>query len=314
VSLVAAALVSFGCIGEQPLVSHDRCRGDCVNGHGRETTFWGRLKYEGTWRNGRAEGRGTEARGDERYEGEFREGTRWGDGVLVLRDGTRFEGRWLSGRRHGPFLVTGTSGVTERRHFYQDWEVRCVRGDCVSGDGRMEGPPPPQRAFFSWDGGFVDGLRHGPGTWVSFGVARTGTWSNDRVRHVDEVARPDGSRIHYHAYDAHYERYRGEKVWPDGRRFEGEFERDAETPKSGLMTWPDGARYQGALAGPMSVNDSNPCPVSAIGFTVCRKGHGKMTWSDGESWEGEWKGDRPSGSDAPARDYSRWPTTRAEDR
>ena len=81
------------------------------------------------------------------------------------------------------------------------------------------------------------------------------------------------------------------------------------------MSWPDGTRYEGSFDTPLSLADTNPCPVVIDwGNTTCRKGVGTMSWRDGESWTGEWKGDRPIGADAPARDYSGWPTFRAGDR
>lgn len=94
----------------------DRYEGKWKDGkqEGRGTYWWadGRA-YVGQWRNGKMEGGGSLRYGpSNEYEGEFREGRPWGQGVRRWADGETYEGAWVAGKQEGYGVMTYASGDT----------------------------------------------------------------------------------------------------------------------------------------------------------------------------------------------------------
>ena len=73
-----------------------------------------------------------------------------------------------------------------------------------------------------------------------------------------------GIHMRWHKEDGY-----GEKTWPDGDIYKGEF-KDSEWSGQGILTFPDGATYKGEWAN---------------GFM---NGEGTFTWSDGKEKTGTW--------------------------
>lgn len=68
------------------------------------------LSYEGTFRAGLLQGRGKMAAGGDWYDGEYRDGKRDGRGTYVSGAGERYEGEFKDNRREGHGLVTRADG------------------------------------------------------------------------------------------------------------------------------------------------------------------------------------------------------------
>ena len=116
----------------------------------------------------------------------------------------------------------------------------------------------------------------------------------------------------------------GVMTWPDGRRYEGEF--DFWTLHGqGVHTWPDGLRYEGTFRNGQPLYGQGVLTkpeTRAEGWRYegefCQgepHGHGVETWSDGTRHEGEyWGGERhgqgvytwPDGTREEARYFGHW--------
>jgi hypothetical protein len=73
---------------------------------GRETgqgvkTWSSGSRYEGNFRNGVADGRGTMTTRGMTYVGDWKDGQRTGQGVFTMPDGTRYSGQWVNGKQEG---------------------------------------------------------------------------------------------------------------------------------------------------------------------------------------------------------------------
>lgn len=82
-----------------------------AHGTGRKS-FWNGAVYEGEFRNGRFEGRGTMTDPDGRYEGEWKNGLRDGRGKMVFHIGGSYEGGWKENHYFGTGEVTFPGGRT----------------------------------------------------------------------------------------------------------------------------------------------------------------------------------------------------------
>ncbi len=108
--------------------------------------------YQGSVRDGKAEGRGVFRYNNEScYEGEFRDGLPHGAGVLTWKDGRRMEGNFQKGKMEGPGSCSWADGSHYRGEFR---------------DGKMDG-----RGTFVWENGtrfdglFSRGRRTDQGVW-----------------------------------------------------------------------------------------------------------------------------------------------------
>ena len=75
--------------------------GNCSSGYG-SAIFPKGDSYSGTWRNGKAEGKGILKYKDGGvYSGDWREGKADGHGIMVYTDGSKYEGGWKASLAHG---------------------------------------------------------------------------------------------------------------------------------------------------------------------------------------------------------------------
>lgn len=147
-------------------------------------------KYEGFWRNGKANGRGRLIHADgDVYEGEWKDDKSHGYGVYLHSDGAQYQGEWIEDKQEG-------YGV-------EVW---------------------PDNA--KYEGTYKDGMKEGKGvfTWAD-GSKYTGDFHNNNIHGTGVYEWGDGRR-----YDGEWQdnKMHGEGVfqWKDGRRYEGEYEND----------------------------------------------------------------------------------------
>jgi hypothetical protein len=75
--------------------------GNCSSGYG-SAIFPKGDSYSGTWRNGKAEGKGILKYKDGGvYSGDWRDGKADGQGTMVYSDGSKYEGGWKASLAHG---------------------------------------------------------------------------------------------------------------------------------------------------------------------------------------------------------------------
>jgi hypothetical protein len=153
--------------------------------------FGGLKQYVGEWRAGRFHGTGTAQYMDgTQYSGTFEEGKRHGTGLLFYANGDRYEGQWWKGFRHGEgSFFSATSGMTKegawRKNAEVDgtWFLVYANGDKYTGACRRGRPWGEGVCKYangsSYAGAWVDGLREGFGVLVNTdGSLLEGEWNN----------------------------------------------------------------------------------------------------------------------------------------
>ncbi|CAG9315185.1 unnamed protein product [Blepharisma stoltei] len=178
--------------------------------HGKGVQIWNDgSKYEGYWKNDRANGKGRLIHGDgDVYEGEWMDDKAHGHGVYTHTDGGKYVGLWENDKQHG-------KGVEE-------WP------DGSKYEGGYIGGKKHGKGKFKWadgstyDGDFINNNIHGSGTYCwSDGRKYIGDWLNNKM---------DG---------------KGTFTWPDGRCYIGDYI-DDKKQGFGVFTWPDGKKYEGS--------------------------------------------------------------------
>ena len=151
------------------------CTGGVAEGHGQYSVSPGsnHASYEGagTLINSKASGHWTGEWADgTRYEGEYRDGKRHGRGTYTWPDGDRYEGQWRDGKRHGRGTLTwkGTGEYAGREGRYEgQW-----RNSKRHGRGSQTWP-----VGHRYEGQWRDGKPHGHGTLtVASGDRYEGQW------------------------------------------------------------------------------------------------------------------------------------------
>ena len=94
--------------------------------------------YEGTWKNGKAEGNGTKTyKSGSKYVGQFLNDKRHGKGIYYYAKGNRYEGDWVNNKRTGIGLFTWSNGDSYVGEFKNS---RCLSGPLIAPLGK-----PPQK-------------------------------------------------------------------------------------------------------------------------------------------------------------------------
>ena len=195
--------------------------GRLADGHVVISTESGFL-YDGGWRDGRPERRGTMKRANGgRYEGEWRNGQRDGQGAYSWPSGNHYEGGWQADEQSGHGVLVFADGG----RFEGDW----LHGK-LSGQGVQTYPSGAR-----YEGGFRDGKRSGRGTMLlPNGDRLEGNWEDDLLDGLGSYLGAGGDRYEGQLR-AGWPNGTGVAVTPSGRRYEGEW-RDGLPHGEGTLT------------------------------------------------------------------------------
>lgn len=184
----------------------------------------------------------------------------------VFPDGSRYEGQWKDGQKHGKGCFT------------------------YAPDGDTYGD--------TYDGEWLHGKAHGHGTYTSKQSRYVGEWQDDAKHGQATETWNDTSK-----YDGTY--VRGQKhgkgcfKWPDGSVYDGNF-RNNNVEGQGTFTWHDGRQYKGQwLDNKMHGEGRYSWPDGRVyeGQFVedLKEGEGSFSWSDGLRYTGQWKNGKMHG-------------------
>ena len=114
-----------------------------------------------------------------------------GQGTWVYPNGTQFVGAWKNGRKHGPVTLIYADGTEEIREYDNGIRIgKCLEGNCKFGEGLI---------MYSdesiYVGLFVDGSRHGQGSWSHPGGFKyEGSWEDDQIQGSGTFIYTNGSK------------------------------------------------------------------------------------------------------------------------
>lgn len=177
----------------------DTYEGDIVNGvrHGAGvlTSHNGKAVYDGWWYRSRRHGKGSQSYTDGSvYSGDWHHDTRHGRGVMTYANNDAYEGDWKEDKREG----SGSMGWRHStKHFVElydgEWSDGKPHGRGVSTYVRplddspedstspVSYAPPVASVINTYRGYFVNGVRHGLGTfYYADGSAYEGDWLNGK--------------------------------------------------------------------------------------------------------------------------------------
>ncbi|CAF1308496.1 unnamed protein product [Rotaria sordida] len=154
------------------------------------------LTYEGDWHMGNMHGKGTlqfGREGQNYYTGDFILNIPFGKGRRQYSSGNLYEGMWINGKRHGYGVFSWSNGNGE---YMGQWEngVQNGHGIHIWYIIRAEESQYALRNYY--EGNFVDGRRHGQGTfYYSSGTKYIGEWKADQKHGKGKVILRNGTVI-----------------------------------------------------------------------------------------------------------------------
>jgi hypothetical protein len=156
-------------------------------------------RYEGQWVHGKREGEGTlyyDEKKKTSYSGQWEQGNRHGQGNMIYKSGNKYSGSWENNKKHGK----GTMSWMQARERYEgQWE-----NDKQGGHGEhlwMDSAPTNKHHHGTqklmcnrYSGQFLDGLRHGLGTFLyANGSTYSGGWIDNQKQGTGVFTFDDGS-------------------------------------------------------------------------------------------------------------------------
>jgi len=194
-----------------------------------------------------------------RYQGQMVNGKRQGQGSFVWTDGQQYQGHWENDQPHGHGTLTFPNG---------DVYVGNVRAGVPDGVGTLT-EKSGNRFQGNWKMGHKEG--YGIYTWAT-GQVYEGDWSHDRASGHGALTMANGDRYRGSILNALPEG-KGEETFASGDSYTGSFSHGLPNGL-GVYRWKSGDHYEGAW----------------------QKGHksgqGRYTWADGDYWEGIFMNDR----------------------
>jgi hypothetical protein len=190
--------------------------------------------YEGNFgENNLFEGKGylNSIGGGYRYNGEWKSGLREGKGTYILTEGTKYEGDWKNDVSDGVGTVTYRDG--SRYQGESKWGLRDGIGEYIHVDGSK------------YDGEWKAGKMEGKGIFYNAidGSKYEGEFKHDRKNGIGKVFLSDGT-----IYEGEFYNDRkvgiGKQINSDGTIYEGEWKRNKLDGK-GTFTYPNGTKYEG---------------------------------------------------------------------
>ena len=167
-------------------------------------------RYEGAWKNGDMNGKGTYYYADGNlYEGQWKEGNRQGEGTLTWFDGQQYTGQWKDDTMSGLGKYCFLNGSIYHGEYTNG--LRQGKGKFTYADGGI------------YEGDFVKGKKSGHGTYTD----------------------PRGVEVYVGQWQDK-EHGEGKFVFPNGEIYEGQF---VQGKKEGhaVYTEPSGNKYEGAF-------------------------------------------------------------------
>ena len=201
------------------------------------------------------------------YVGEFDgKGKRSGNGVIVYKDGRKYDGQWLDGKRHGHGVLTYPVNDTR---YEGSWV-----NDVKQGKGKMTFKIDDESS--SYDGDWVDNKMHGKGTmlWFIDGKQENsyeGDWADSNMQGKGVFIKTDGVQYMGRFVEDELEGA-GTVMIPNVGVCKGIFHED-EMIDDWTCVYDNGDRYIGEM------KNAN------------RNGRGTMTYADGTIDRGRWLGD-----------------------
>lgn len=183
--------------------------GDGLSGPGNQ------ILYQGEWdaNNGLRHGKGTQIWPDgSRYDGYWRNDRANGPGRLIHADGDVYQGDWEDDKAHGWGQYMHLDGSTYEGY----WEY-----DKQHGRGKEKWPDGAE-----YEGDYLDGKKHGFGrfTWSDRSQFE-GQFVDNNIQGQGVYLWADGRRFEGGWMNNKMEGY-GVFEWADGRRYEGEYRND----------------------------------------------------------------------------------------
>lgn len=187
---------------------------------------------------------------------------REGYGILLLKDGSKYQGFFKENKMNGRGRLVGTKG---------DY----------------------------YEGEFKDDKAHIFGKYVNAeGGIYVGQWKDDKQEGTGQEVLPDGSRYEG-SYVAGMKTGQGKLVFPDGSLFQGTFHKNM-IKGYGIYLWRDGREYSGHWKDGKMEGEGIfkwPDKKKYIGQYKDDKkeGYGIFMWPDKKRYEGEWKNGKQHG-------------------
>jgi hypothetical protein len=206
--------------------------------------------YQGEFVNGLREGSGTlvfpsvESPSSEvRYVGTFKANVADGRGTMEYKDGSRYEGGWVRGRRSGDGKLTQATGTTVEGNWADNHPVQATI---------RFAPAQSPGAAVRYTGSFKDGKFSGHGTMdYANGGTYTGGWL-DGLRHGQGHLSGANGEIYQGGWERDARSGRGDWTLPRSQdpgamvRYVGEFKNNQPNGQ-GTIEWANGARYVGLV-------------------------------------------------------------------
>ena len=239
--------------------------------HGKGRMVWPDGScYEGEWSNGLMSGEGEMVWSDgSSYRGGWRGGERSGRGIFENQRGDVHEGEWLSGKEHGPGVLTLLNGSVT----VGSWSEGMVHGHVKEVLRSEDG----SEWLEEYEGGCIDGDRHGPGMSTSALGTYEGMWEHGQRHGVGKFTTSDGC-CYRGQWKNGVREGKGVLQTAMGHRFSGDW-RDDYLPM-GTHTGRFIGRYTGHFK-----------PTGLPEWPLMRDGKGTWEGLSGDKYDGKWKDD-----------------------
>ncbi len=220
------------------------------------------------------------------YKGRFKveeNGQITGSVDIEWKNGDRFEGHLLHGRRIGPGRFRGADGQLSEGNWEDDQlqgrgRLHYANGDEYVGD-LSAGLPDGVGSFTEtngdhYEGGWKAGHKDGYGTYTwNNGQIYSGDWAEDQATGQGTLTQANGNRYVGGVRNGHPDGRGSLSFAESGDQYEGTFE-NGLPDGHGVYTWKNGDHYDG----PWKMGQ--------------KSGFGRYIWADGDYWEGNFVDDQ----------------------
>ena len=216
---------------------HDQWHGHAKITFADDDEF-GRVSFEGLYKNSMFEHGTMIWKTKGRYEGAFKDNKFTPNGTYYYTDGSKYVGEWLNNNRHGHGITTFPDDDTYGR---KSFEGEYENGNAVLGtltwkeDGKYVGD-------------YKDGERTGKGTfYYTDGSKYVGEWLNNKRNGHGITTFPDDDSSGRKSFEGEYENDKalfGTLTWKSGSKYVGDF-KDGERTGQGILYFIDGTKYIG---------------------------------------------------------------------